>query len=186
MTHEPGTAARPARRALLVVLSLLLAAALALLVVRALQSREVEAPAGGGYGTAAERAHIDEVAEQFALNVGTYGPDDVKDGQMPDYRRRVGSLLTTKFRATFDEQVKAVEAIVAQSKLEVKAKVNAVGVATVDDDHATAFVAWESTSRYGKGGYGDPRQTRSKVSLVKVKGEWRVDDFAPVTGEATK
>jgi hypothetical protein len=59
-------------------------------------------------------------------------------------------------------------------------------VATVDGDHATAFVAWETTGRYGKGGYQDPRQTRSKVELVKVKGEWRVDDFTPVTGEATK
>lgn len=186
MTHEPGSAARPGRRVLLVILSLLLAAALALLVVRTLQSRPVETPAGGGYGTASERAQIDDVAEQFALNVGTYGPDDLKDGTMPDYRRRVASLLTTKFRATFEEQVKAVEAIVAQSKLQVKAKVNAVGVATVDGDHATAFVAWETAGRYGKGGYGDPRQTRSKVSLVKVKGEWRVDDFAPVTGEAAK
>src|SRR5689334_17452947 len=143
MTHEPGTAARPARRALLVVLSLLLAAALALLVVRTLQRRDVEAPAGGGYGTTAERARIDE----------------------------------------FEEQVKAVEAIVAQSKLQVKAKVNAVGVASVDGDRATAFVAWETSGRYGDGGYGDPRQTRSKVMLVRVKGEWRVDDFTPVTGE---
>jgi Mce-associated membrane protein len=186
MTHEPGTAARPARRVLLVALSLLLAAALALLVVRTLQQRDVETPAGGGYGTAAERSRIDEVAEQFALNVGTYGPVDLKDGTMPAYRKRVGTLLTTKFRATFEEQVKAVEAIVAQAKLQVKAKVNAVGVASVDDDRATAFVAWETTGRYGKGGYGEPRQTRSKVTLVRVKGEWRVDDFTPVTGEATK
>lgn len=185
MTHEPGTVARPAgRRALLVVLSLLLAAALALLVVRTLQHRDTEAPAGGGYGTSAERAQIDDVAEQFALNVGTYGPTDLKNDTMPDYRRRVGSLLTTKFRATFEEQVKAVEAIVAQSKLQVKAKVNAVGVAAVDGDRATAFVAWETSGRYGKAAYGEPRQTRSKVTLVRVKGEWRVDDFTPVAGEA--
>ncbi|HSX66414.1 hypothetical protein [Nocardioides sp.] len=186
MTHEPGTAARPGRRVLLVVLSLLLAASVALLVVRTLQHRDVEAPPGGGYGTSAERAEIAEVAEQFALNVGTYGPDDLKDGTMPDYQRRVGTLLTTKFRATFEEQVKAVEAIVAQSKLQVKAKVNAVGVASVDGDSATAFVAWETTGRYDKGGYGDPRQTRSKVELVRIKGEWRVDDFTPVTGEEAK
>ena len=186
MTHEPGTAARPGRRVLLVVLSLLLAASLALLVVRTLQHRDVEQPAGGGYGTSTERARIGEVAEQFALNVGTYGPADLKDGTMPDYRRRVGTLLTTKFRSTFEEQVKAVEAIVAQSKLQVKAKVNAVGVASVDGDRAAAFVAWETTGRYDKAAYGEPRQTRSKVALVRVKGEWRVDDFTPVTGEAAK
>lgn len=186
MTHEPGSAARPGRRVLLVVLCLLLAASLALLVVRTLQHRDAQTPPGGGYGTSAERTAIGEVAEQFALNVGTYGPDDLKDGAMPDYRRRVGTLLTTKFRATFEEQVKAVEAIVAQSKLQVKAKVNAVGVASVDGDRATAFVAWETTGRYDKGGYGDPRQTRSKVAMLRVKGEWRVDDFTPVTGEETK
>lgn len=186
MTHEPGTAARPARRALLVVLSLLLAAALALLVVRTLQNRDVESPAGGGYGTASERADIEDVAEQFALNVGTYGPADLKDGKLPDYQRRVGSLLTTKFRATFDETLPAAVAMVAQGKVQVKAKVNAVGVASVDGDRATAFVAWETTSRQGKQAFGEPRQTRSKVALARVKGEWRVDDFTPVAGEAAK
>ncbi|GGO92138.1 hypothetical protein GCM10011584_27840 [Nocardioides phosphati] len=186
MTHEPGTAARPARRALLVVLSLLLAAALALLVVRTLQNRDVEAPAGGGYGTASERAGIEDVAEQFVLNVGTFGPQDLKDGTMPDYRRRVGSLLTTKFRASFDKQVPALEQGVAQIKLQKVAKVSAVGVASVEGDRATAFVAWERTARIGKGSYDAPEQTRSKVELVRVKGEWRVDDFTPVTGEAAK
>lgn len=185
MTHEPGTAAPRGRRGLLLVLCLALAAALAAFAIVTVAAWTEDPPASG-YGSAAERAQIDGVAEQFALNVGTYGPSDLKDGTMPDYRRRVGSLLTTKFRATFEEQVKAVEAIVAQSKLQVKAKINAVGVAAVDGDRATAFVAWETSGRYDKAAYGDPRQTRSKVTLVRVKGEWRVDDFTPVTGEETK
>lgn len=185
MTHEPGTAVSRGRRWLLLGLCLALAAALTAFVIVTVAAWTEDPPANG-YGSAAERAQIGEVAEQFALNVGTYGPDDLKDGTMPDYQRRVGTLLTTKFRATFEEQVKAVEAIVAQSKLQVKAKVNAVGVASVDGDRATAFVAWETTGRYDKGGYGDPRQTRSKVELVRTKGEWRVDDFTPVTGEEAK
>ncbi len=187
MKHEPGTAARPGRWLVLVVLCLALAAALGVLAFRALDSRETERAPGGGYGTAAERSDVMTVAEQFALRMGTYGPKglDAK-GTLPDYRKGVGELLTAKFRTSFEQQVELAEKSVSQAKLDVKAKVNAVGVASVDGDRATALVAWEITSRYGDDQFGDPRQTRSRISLVKVKGHWLVDDFEPVTGEVAQ
>lgn len=186
MTHEPGTAARPGRRILLSALCLALVAALTVLAVRALAARDTEEPAGGGHGTAAERSELLTLTEQFALRMGTYGPADLDDkGAMPDYRERVGEMLTTKFRTSFDQSVELAEKAVAQAKLEVKAKVNGVGVVEVGDRRATMLVAWETTSRYGKDEFGDPRQVRSRVNLVKVKGEWRVDDFTPVTGEGS-
>lgn len=184
MTHEPGSAARPGRRIVVAVLCLALAAALAVLVVRALGARETERPPGGGYGSAAERSELLSLTEQFALRMGTYGPDDLDDkGAMPEYRERVGELLTTKFRTSFEQSVELAEKSVSQAKLEVKAKVNGVGVASVDEDRATMLVAWETTSRYGDGAFSEPRQVRSRVNLVKTGGEWRVDDFTPVTGE---
>ena len=186
MTHEPGPAARPGRRILLAVLCLALVAALTVLAVRALAARDTDQPAGGGHGTATERAEVLTLTEQFALRMGTYGPADLDDkGAMPGYRERVGELLTTKFRTSFEQSVELAEKAVAQAKVEVKAKVNGVGVVAIGERRATMLVAWETTSRYGKDEFGEPRQVRSRVSLVKVKGEWRVDDFTPVTGEVS-
>jgi Mce-associated membrane protein len=185
MTLEPGSAARPGRRILFAVLCLALVAAVTVLVVRTLGARDTERPAGGGYGTAAERNDVITVTEQFALRTQTYGPKDLDDkGKLTAYADRVGELLTTKFRSDFQQGVQLAEAAVVQTKVEVKAKVNAVGVASLTGDRATAFVAWETTSRYGKTEFSDPRQIRSKVDLVKVKGKWLVDGFEPVTGEA--
>jgi Mce-associated membrane protein len=184
MTHEPGSAARPGRRVLLVVLCLALAASIGFLVVRVVANLETQRPPGGGYGATVERADVARVAEQFALRMGTYGPKDLDSkGGLPAYRKRVGELLTAKFRASFDDQVELAEQTVAQAKLEVKATVNAVGVASLDGDRATALVAWEISSRYDKDEFADPRQTRSRITLVKIKDKWLVDDFVPVTGE---
>lgn len=184
MTHEPGSAARPQRRLIVAVLCLALAAALAVLVVLALAARDTERPPGGGYGSAAERNDVLAVTEQFALRTQSYGPKDLDaKGKLTAYADRVEDLLTTKFRADFEQGILLAEATVAQAKLEVKSSVNSVGVVSIDGDHATALVAWETTSRYGDAEFGDSRQVRSKIDLVKVKGDWLVDDFEPVTGE---
>lgn len=188
MTHEPGSAARPRVRSLSALLSavlcLALAAALAVLVVRAVAARDTERPPGGGYGSEAERSELLSLTEQFALRMGTYGPEDLDEkGAMPGYRKRVGELLTTKFRTSFEQSVELAEKSVEQAKVEVKAKVNGMGVASVDEDRASTLIAWETTARYGDGEFSDPRQVRSRVSLVKTGGEWLVDDFTPVTGE---
>ena len=67
---------------------------------------------------AAEREQVMDVASQFMLRVNSYGPDDLaEDGTMPDYRERVGELITPAFRTDFESQVGTAEQTVAQAQL---------------------------------------------------------------------
>lgn len=144
----------------------------------------------GDNAIAAERERVMDVASQFMLRVNSYGPDDLaEDGTMPEYRERVGELITPAFRADFDTQVGTAEQTVAQAQLGRKCEVFGVGVSTMDADSATALVAGSFTNTYpGNGRRADERVSsepapfRVRISLVKIAGEWLVDDFAPVTG----
>jgi Mce-associated membrane protein len=144
----------------------------------------VRLSADQGTGQDDVRDEVRNRTEQFVLRMGTYGPDLLDDkSEMPEYRKRVKELITTKFATSFDEEVTVAEQTVAQVGLVRKAAVFAVGVATLEDDTATALVAGAFTDRFGKGAAGEPRQFRWQVSLVLVDGEWRIDDYVPVTGE---
>ncbi|MDO7867727.1 hypothetical protein [Nocardioides jiangxiensis] len=184
MTLEHGPAARPGRRILFVALCLALAAALAVLVVRSLDARGSEQPAGGGHGTTAERAAVLAVAGRFAREIDSYGASDLgPDGTMPAYRKELGSILTTKFRTAFDQEVELAEKAVAQTGIEVTSRLDATGVVSIDGDRATVLAAWERTASYPKTAAAAPVLKRASITLVKVKGQWLVDDFTTVTGE---
>lgn len=139
---------------------------------------------------AAQRERVMDVASQFMLRVNSYGPDDLaEDGTMPDYRERVGELITPAFRADFETQVGTAEQTVAQAQLGRECEVYGVGVSTMDADSATALVAGVFTNSYPGNGRragerveSEPAPFRVRISLVKIAGEWLVDDFAPVTG----
>ena len=195
---ERASASPAFRLGLLVVLVLLLVASVVVFVVL-LSSRT---PAGEGTvdrvggllsgedAIAEEREAVLSVASQFMLRVTTYGPDDLaEDGTMPDYRERVGELITPSFRADFEKEVGTAEQTVAQAALGRACEVYASGVSVMDADSATALVAGIFTNSYpGTGQRADervetpPASFRVRVTLVKVAGEWLVDDFAPVTG----
>ncbi|TCJ30348.1 hypothetical protein [Nocardioides jejuensis] len=184
MTLEHGAAARPGRRILFVALCLALAAALAVLVVRSLNARDTEQAAGGGHGSATERAAVLAVADEFAKEIDTYGASDLDaKGAMPDYRKRISAILTTKFRTAFDQEVELAEKAVAQTRIEVASRLDASGVVSIDGDRATVLAAWERTASYPKTTPGAPVLKRASITLVKVEGHWLVDDFTTVTGE---
>ena len=62
---------------------------------------------------------------------------------MPDYRERVGELITPAFRADFEQQVGTAELTVAQAELGRSCEVYGAGVSGMDADSATALVAGE-------------------------------------------
>lgn len=198
-TSGAASASRGFRLGLLVALVLVLVGSLAwtgyLVATRTSGARgnlpeRVGSVLSGENAIAAERERVMDVASQFMLRVNSYGPDDLaEDGTMPDYRERVGELITPAFRADFDAQVGIAEQTVAQAQLGRDCEVFGVGVSTMDADSATALVAGAFTNSYpGNGRRADqrvesePAPFRVRVSLVKVAGEWLVDDFAPVTG----
>jgi Mce-associated membrane protein len=188
MTHEPLGDSGAARWRLpaLALLCLLLIAATVCLALRAWDARDTKAPVGGSYGTASERADIVSTTEQFVLRTGTYGPKDLDaNKKLTDYRKKVGELLTTKFRTSFEQIATAPEQLVANNKISRVAKVQGVGVASVEGgQRATALIVWDETTSVAGAKYGDPVQARWKVTLLKVKGTWLIDNFETITGEA--
>jgi hypothetical protein len=132
-----------------------------------------------------EREAVMAQTEQFLLRMGTYGPDLLDEkGGMPEYRERVTEVITPKFAVSFDKEAATAEQLVSQAKISRDAEVYSTGVSAIDEDSATALVAGAFTDSYPKEEQREPSPFRIEVSLVKVDGEWLVDNFTPVTGAA--
>lgn len=162
---------------------------LALIVAAAVTAATLVATRGGDGGgdTQAGREEVMAQTEQFMLRMGTYGPDLLDEqGAMPDYRSKVKEVITPKFAASFDQEAGAAEQLVAQAGVERVPDVFATGVSSLDEDSARTLVAGSFTDTYtvkGKTVPQEPIPFRIEVSLVKIDGEWLVDDFSPVTAD---
>ena len=168
------------RRGLALVLALVLVAALGVAIWLAAGRR------GEADDLQREREAVMTQSRQFLLRMGTYGPDLLDaDDAMPEYRARVSEVITPKFKASFEQEAGVAERLVAQGRASREAEVFATGVSDLDPDSATALVAGTFTDSYevdGQPATGEPVPFRIEVSLVKIGGEWLVDDFTPVTG----
>jgi len=172
---SPPQAARFRRGLLAVLLATLLAASGSLVWLAAHRT-------GSASDLASDREQVMSLSEQFVLRMGTYGPDLLDgSGQMPDYRSGVKELITPKFSTSFDKQVGAAEKLVEQTGVSRRADVYGTGVSSIDDDSADVLVSGSFTDSYPKQGAGEPAAVRLQVSLVKVDGDWLVDNFAPIT-----
>ena len=171
----------------LVLVAVLLAVILAAVATAATLLLTRDGAEGGD--TQAGREEVMAQTEQFMLRMGTYGPDLLDDaGAMPDYRAAVREVITPKFAASFDEEAGAAEQLVAQAGVARVPDVFATGVSSLDEDSARTLVAGSFSDTYtveGKTVDQEPIPFRIEVNLVKIDGEWLVDDFGPVvTGEA--
>ena len=174
------------RVAIAAALALVVVACVALLLWMTLGGR---ASADGGLDLPDEREQAMSLTDQFVKRLGTYSPDMLDDsGQMPDYREQVREVITPKFAADFDKQVATAEQLVAQGGITRTADVFATAVSSIDDDSARVLVAGAFTDSYTQG-TGDKARTvdqeplpfRFTVDLVRIEGEWLVDDFTPVS-----
>ncbi|WP_426242441.1 hypothetical protein [Nocardioides sp. LHG3406-4] len=161
------------RRLLAGVLAVLLVVSAAILVWLLLRGDEDDVQA--------EREQVMSTAQQFALRINTYGPDLLDDKeQMPEYRDGVSELLTPKFAADFDKNVSIAEQTVVQAGIARKGEVFATGVADIDSDSAQALVAGRIDQSLAEGKKrvdSEPVPFRYVVELVKIDGEWLVDDW---------
>lgn len=186
------------RTVLLIVLSLLLVLSAGTFIALAVTgesspSAVLDSDGDEDSAVSADRQAVMTQAQQFIRRVNTYGPELLaEDGTMPDYREQVLAVISDKFAASFEESVPAAESTVSQAGFGRTAEVFGVGVSTLDGDSATALVAGSFTNSYpvdaekvdGERQNDLPLPFRVEVTLVKVGGEWLVDGFAPVTGEA--
>ena len=158
-----------------------------------------------------EREQVMNAASQFMLRVQTYGPDLLdENGAMPEYRALVSEVITPNLLTSFEESASIPEQLVAQSGQAREAELYGTGVASMDADSATALVSGYFVNSYpasqaagGDGSDGSdgsaegsdaddestpervedvPTPFRVAVTLVKIDGEWLVDDYSPVSG----
>jgi Mce-associated membrane protein len=186
----PGTAGASRRTRLRRVLAVVLAAVVVLCVVLlAWMAAGGRSSASGGLDLPREREQAMSLTDQFVKRLGTYSPDMLDDsGQMPAYREQVREVITPKFAADFDKEVATAEQLVAQGGITRSAEVFATAVSSVDDDSARVLVAGAFTDSYTQG-TGEKARTvdqeplpfRFTVDLVRIEGEWLVDDFTPVS-----
>jgi Mce-associated membrane protein len=188
------------RRAILVVLALVIAACLGTaavdFVVRATDDEEAAA------SVSKEREELLRISREFATRFNTYDPSMLDDeGHLPDYAA-VEDLMTPKFGGVFADNVGYAEQTVAQLGVASVGTVYAVGVASQDGDSAEVLVAgtielsypYPDEEQEGEGDSADDSETdelagdedrvstgaqrfRYQVSLVKIDGEWLVDDL---------
>jgi hypothetical protein len=130
-----------------------------------------------------EREEVLAAGRTFVERFNTYGPDMLDDkGKMPDYAA-VGELMTAKFRTVFDKNVGYAEQVVAETKVDRVGKPYAVGVASLDSDSAELLVggivqfSYPATQGSEEQVALEPLRFRYQVSMVKVDGEWLVDDL---------
>jgi hypothetical protein len=132
---------------------------------------------------AEEREEVLAAGRTFVQRFNTYGADLLDEsGKMPDYAA-VGDLMTAKFRTVFEKNVGYAEQIVVETGIERVGEPQAVGVASLDADSAEVLVAGTVEFSYPDPQGSEERITfeplrfRYQVSMVKIDGEWLVDDL---------
>lgn len=176
-TSDPARSTAPSPRlspgltwGITAVLGVLALAALVVLVfeLASLRPRYQEAEAE-------QQARIDaaRVAEQFAAQVNNYDVASIED-----YQDGIRPLLTTKFAGEFEKAMADIVTSVQQAKMTSEGKVITSAVASVDPDSADVLVVADANVKTVFDTRA--RHFRWEVSLVKVDGDWLVDNFTPV------
>lgn len=172
---------RPVLATVLLILCVLAALLLAgLLFLRPALGAVSSDPVPGGDQAEQDRIAVLQATERFTETWNTFQPDDVEG-----YVDRVSALLTTAFKAKFTNASGDLARAIAAQKLASQGEVLVdddgiplVGIASIDPDSAQTLVVSDA-SRVASG-QKVLRHWRWQVFLVKVGGQWLVDDFKEV------
>ena len=164
------------RRGLATVLALLCLLALAggIALMFWLQNETDEREA-----TEDDRIAAMQAATRFTEEWNTFRPSTAST-----YVERVSPLLTSRFRAEFENAAQDVVTGITQGRLLSKGKVletegvPIVGIASIDPDSAKVLVVADAPRV--SNGQRIVRHWRWEVSLEKVDGKWLVDKFVEV------
>lgn len=173
-THGPGAPERPRRVRVRARTLQWVSAVLALLLVAATVGAVVlGVKLSKDNAQDRDRAAAVSVAEQFALRV-----DNFNGKSIDKYSKSIQALLTTKFKSEFDKQFEPFKQVYTQAEATGTGKILVSGVGSADADSATVLVAHDALVKSKLG--DQQRHNRWSVSVVKVQGTWRIDDFSPV------
>ena len=117
------------------------------------------------------RAGVESVASRFASAVLTY---DYRD--LDKTKQNVIALSAGKFQTDYEQNFGGLSALFTTTKGQSTATVKDVFVSGIQNDTATAIVVLDER---GEGTSGERLNVDwyLRLSLVKVKGNWRVDDL---------
>ncbi len=122
---------------------------------------------------AENRREAVQAAERFTVAVNNFDASDVDT-----LKQNLTPLLTTKFNTDFEKTVDGLLAEVAKADLTSEGEVIRSAVADIDTDSAEVLVVADATADSAFGPRA--RHFRWTVDLVKVEGDWLVDNFTPV------
>ena len=171
--EDPGTQERPALRVrarTLQIVSAVLAVVLALAVAAIVW---FASRTGSDSDARRERAAASNVASQFALRM-----DKVDGTAFDGYIKGVNQLLTTKARTKNTEVFDAMKQSYETAKVKGSGRVLLTAVGDSDGDSATVLVVHDASVTTTQGNID--HHYRWSVNVVKVDGNWLVDDFSPV------
>jgi hypothetical protein len=117
-----------------------------------------------------ERAAAANVASQFALRM-----DKVDGTDFDGYLKSITELMSTKSQAKNKQAFDAIRQSYQTAKVKGTGKVLLTAVGDADDDSATVLVVHDQDVTTTQGNI--EHHYRWSVSMVKVKGDWLVDDF---------
>ena len=120
-----------------------------------------------------ERAAASSVASQFALRM-----DNVDGTNFDKYIKGINELLTTKAKTKNQKTFESIKQSYEAAKVKGTGKVLLTAVGDSDDDSATVLVVHDASVKTTQGNID--HHYRWSVDVVKVNGDWRVDNFNPV------
>lgn len=163
----PSKALSPSlRRVMAAVLAVLLVAATVAAVFFVVRLNEVDSELDA-------RSDAARAAERFTVQVNNYNAESVDE-----YQSSVSEMLSTKFAAEFEKAMADIVRSVQEAQMDSKGTVLASGVTSLDQDSARVLVVADAEVKTVVDTRA--RHFRWEVSLVRVDGDWLVDDFTPV------
>jgi Mce-associated membrane protein len=124
-----------------------------------------------------DRSAVIAATQRFVTAANTYTP-----ATFEDMTKHVRTMLSTKLRTSFDASNQDLGGVIHQTGLSSKGSVLKTGVASLDEDSAVVLVVADAdtTSK----AQNSIRHFRWEVDLVKVDGDWLIDDFSAVVDPA--
>ena len=116
------------------------------------------------------RSGVEQVASRMTSALLTY---DYRN--LDKTKQTVLGLSTGKFRTDYDQNFGGLASLFTTTKGQSTATVKDVFVSGIDHDTATAIVVFDERTQ-GTSGQHLNVDLYLRLSLVKVKGQWRVDD----------
>ena len=159
---DPGGSRPGGRTALLVFCVVFFLGAVAMAVVAAVEHADA--------AKERERESVEQVASQLAQRLWTYDfqtIDDLDKGVLP--------LATGTFERQWRESFPALKRLIVEAQGKSQVVVNDVFTTGVVGDQASAMVVYNHVVS-GKAGERSNTNIYVRMALLKVDGEWKVDD----------